>query len=154
VRPRSLISVWTGNVEGYELPDLLAYMALFFRPTYAGVPVLHVSHSRHTQNKITATAAEVLRPSFANAFTKQTRTLLYGVDPVFQVGCNDPDLLIAPMNRVSQGAKNIKLHAEVSGRYANVCAMHGRKVRTLFYYAPGFGPEDVSLKADLSVYEF
>lgn len=153
-RPLSLTSVWTGNVEGYELPDLLAYMALFFEPRFAGVPVAHVSHSRHTQAKLRSLAAEVLQPTVARGFLDRTRTLLYGIDRVFQVGCNDPDVLIAPMNRVVQGAKNVRQHSEMTRSYAALQALKGRSVRTLFYHAPGFGPADTGVKADLSVYEF
>ena len=153
-RPACLLSVWTGNVEGYEVPDLLAYAAQFLKPRANGVPVRHVSHSLHTEAKLRELVQRFFRPSVGADILGNMTMHRYGVDPVFQPGENDPDLLVAPMNRVVQGSKNVGLHSEATGRYQLIARQRGFQPRTMFYHAPGFGPEDVKIKADLSVYEF
>jgi hypothetical protein len=151
-RPLCVLSVWTGNVEGYADPFLLGYGALFDKPKFSGVPVCHVSHSRHTEFQLRERLSDWLRSSRANQIASNCRTHLYGISTVFEPGDNDPDRLVAPMNRFVNSSKNVTLHAELTGKYQAWAAIKGLTPLTRFYHAPEFGPEGFETRADLSAY--
>ena len=153
-RPTAIASVFTANVEGYDLPDMLAYMALFFKSECNGVPVRHVSHSHHTASMVTALGREYLRPAIQVGLEQNAKVRLYGIEACFTAGENDPDRLVAPMNRVVQRAKNIKLHSEVTTTYAILAGRRGFKPRTSFFHAPGFGPDDSGAGFTRDAYDF
>lgn len=153
-RPKCVLSVWTGNVEGYTLPAMLSYASLFLKPKLGGVPIRHVSHSHHTATKLRELAGSYFKASICADIDRNCVTHLYGVDTVFQPGLNDPDTLVAPMNRIVQGSKNVGLHAEITSKYQIIASQRGWSPATTFYFAPGFGPDDKQIAADLSVYHF
>lgn len=151
-RPACVLSVWTGNVEGYTDQFLISYASMFAKPRMSGVPLRHISHSRHTENALKAKVRDWFKLTITLNIVKNCATHLYGVSEVFQPGENDPDRLVAPMNRFVNSSKNVTLHAELTGKYQAWAAMKGLSPVTHFYHAPGFGPEGFESRADLSAY--
>ncbi len=152
-KPLCVLSVWTGNVEGYGDGFLLQYGTLFEKAKFSGVPVRHISHSRHTEFQLRERLSAWLRSSKTDEIGRNCRTHLYGISDVFQPGDNDPDRLVAPMNRFVNSSKNVTLHAELTGKYQAWAALKGLSPVTHFYHAPGFGPADFAKRADLSAYQ-
>ena len=62
-RPTALISVLTGDWEEHNFPDRMAYLAMFFEPVLNGIPLRHVSHSKHTTDLMLGEARSLLSPS-------------------------------------------------------------------------------------------
>jgi hypothetical protein len=145
-RPTALISVLTGDWEEHSFPDRMAYLAMFFEPVLNGVPIRHVSHSTHTTDLMLAEARTVFSPSIFRGLTQNVATHFYGVDLAFQPGENDPDVLIAPFNRIAQGAKNVVLHSELTHLYQAAAERRGFAPKAHLYFAPGHGPDEKGVK--------
>jgi len=145
-RPTALISVLTGDWEEHNFPDRMAYLSMFFEPVLNGIPLRHVSHSKHTTDLMLGEARSMLSPSVFRGLTKNVATHYYGVDLAFQPGENDPDFLIAPFNRIAQGAKNVVLHSELTHLYQTAAERRGFAPKPHLYFAPGHGPEDKGVK--------
>ena len=98
-------------------------------------------------------ARSILSPSVFRSLTTNVATHYYGVDLAFQPGENDPDFLIAPFNRIAQGAKNVVLHSELTHLYQAAAERRGFQPRPHLYFAPGHGPEDKGVKFRREFYE-
>lgn len=156
-RPKSVVSVFLANFEAYTLPWQLSYLAHFKSGRFGGVPVAHVSHSKHTQMIVRQLLVEVYRPSFAQQISKGLRMIPFGIEDRFTPAEAPPNPLrmIAPMNRVNQSQKNVVLHAEVTRSLISYSATRNLTATADFYYASGFGPESKpELFFDRDVYTF
>ncbi len=66
-RPTTLISVLTGDWEEHSFPDRMAYLSMFFEPVLSGIPLRHVSLSKHTTELMLGEARTVFSPSIFRA---------------------------------------------------------------------------------------
>lgn len=137
-RPRSVVTVLAGNWEGTSLADQFGLMAHHLSPKSGGVPLRLAPHSRHTFGNLQSTTKQYLAPAAGRGFLANVVPVMCGIEPGFEPGANDPDVLVVPYNRVSS-QKHPKLHAEASASYAAVMASRGVTVDHRFYCKTG-GP--------------
>jgi len=157
VRPRCVVSVYTTGWEEYHVHEQLTHLGAYLKPKLHGVPIRHVSHSRHNHNLIEKFARKYLSPSTYRELSGQLECILFGITDHFKPGDGpvSPDKIRVPYNRINQAQKNIKLHAEVTQQHLNwLSVTHGVETKADFYYAPGFGPEDKSYRFNRTVYNF
>lgn len=154
LRPKALASLFVTNLEEMAPLERLPYAGAFLSKTYAGIPVQHLVHSAYTEQAFNAYVQGLFQPSHAREFRANQKTLWYGISDDFKPGPADPDLLVAPMNRVAVFQKRCDLHAEITGRYLLASQRQGRRPTCRFFHVPGAGPSDKSCKFDRSAYEF
>jgi hypothetical protein len=154
VHPTKIVSVILGNWEEHDLAFRLAYLSRFMSPSTNGVSMVHVHHSKFMQDSVLRTIRETLVPSLGRELCKQLHLIPYGIEKGFAPGRNDPDLLLVPYNRVNQTQKNVRLHAEATGKYQAWAVGAKYSPKSIFYVMDGLGPDDKDLEFDRSAYVF
>jgi len=153
-RPASFTTVIASNWEERELPDQLKLLAYHMAPTWSGVPVQLVAHSKHTTDLVQKLLRSMMSPSFARAVSAQLETVMYGIESGFEPGTNDPDSLVVPYNRINQTQKRCGLQATITHEYNLMSLSRGRNVTSTFYRgAADYAMSDVPAEM-VGVHEF
>lgn len=157
VRLRGLVSVFTVNWEEYTTADKMAYLGLFMKEKFGGVPVKHISHSHNTAAAVDKFVKETFKPSIAEDILKQCHTVPFGIHDIFDMPEKPAPVtkMLVPYNRVNQTQKNIRLHGKAMSTFMQLMKVNrGVDVTTDFFYANGFGPMDKTLEFNRECYNF
>lgn len=138
-------------------PQKLEYFGYYMQSKYMGVPLISLAHSPHNHSLITGDIKEFFSPSTARMMLPQFRQITFGVDlDMFKPSGGVPDKYnaIVPYNRVNEGQKKISLHHATTLAVRTALLLKGHDLKTNFYYADGFGPQDKKYVDEEGVYNF
>lgn len=127
-------------VPPFELTSFLGGSVLDFTEAGFAEAVLQlrcgldhfVSHSPYEMQRVKRFVADTFSYPLREELLPKLSLVTWGAQPVEWSTVKDPDLWLAPFNRVDFTWKDIRTHHKVVAELQSIAALHGRKVRNLF----------------------
>ena len=128
-----IVHVFTPNAEEFTSWELAGMLAVTGKDCY------WVAHSPYNARNIRRLMKAMFSPAYVRTFEERFWDIPCGIKAEdFVNGKKDPDLLIAPFNRLSAAQKNIKLHSEITRKFLIASKVRNRNPRVELYLCEAF----------------